>query len=243
VATTMAHYNNVLRRKTIGSLEGDGSVFLGSRSLTIGSNNQSTTFSGLIQNTGSLTKVGAGSLTLSRGNTYTGGTTISAGVLRINSQAGSGTGTGPLAVNDGTLGGKGIIAGDVTVGTGSGPGAFLESSIELSKPATLTIQSALTFKADSTYTCKLYTKRARADQLVADGVTIATGAQFNFAPVANKRLTAGTVFTAISNTSANPISGTFANLPDGSTFTVGRNNYQVSYSGSDGNDLTLTVVP
>ena len=66
---------------------------------------------------------------------------------------------------------------------------------------------------------------------------------FNFTPVANKRLTAGTVFIAISNTSANPIIGTFANLPDGSTFTVGRNKYQVSYSGGDGNDLTLTVVP
>ena len=79
--------------------------------------------------------------------------------------------------------------------------------------------------------------------MVANGVTIESGAQFSFVAVANKRLTAGTVFTAISNTSANPISGTFANLPDGSTFTVGRNSYQVSYSGGDGNDLTLTVVP
>ena len=79
--------------------------------------------------------------------------------------------------------------------------------------------------------------------MIANGVTIESGAQFNFTPVANKRLTAGTVFTAIRNTSANPISGTFANLPNGSTFTVGRNNYQVSYSGGDGNDLTLTVVP
>ena len=34
-----------------------------------------------------------------------------------------------------------------------------------------------------------------------------------------------------------------ANLPDGSTFTAGRNNYQASYEGGTGNDLTLTVVP
>jgi hypothetical protein len=61
--------------------------------------------------------------------------------------------------------------------------------------------------------------------------------------VANKRLTPGTVFTAISNTSANPITGTFTNLPDDSTFTVGGNTYQVDYQGGDGNDLTLTVVP
>ena len=87
------------------------------------------------------------------------------------------------------------------------------------------------------------TKRAQADQVVANGVTINGGAQFNFTAVANKRLTAGTVFTAISNTAATSISGTFANLPDGSTFTAGRNSFQVSYSGGDGNDLTLTVVP
>ena len=34
--------------------------------------------------------------------------------------------------------------------------------------------------------------------------------------------------------------GTFANLPDGSTVTAARNNFQVS---GDGNDLNLTVVP
>jgi len=53
----------------------------------------------------------------------------------------------------------------------------------------------------------------------------------------------GTVFTAISNTSEAPISGTFFNLADGSTFTVGSNTFQATYEGGDGNDLTLTVVP
>ena len=53
----------------------------------------------------------------------------------------------------------------------------------------------------------------------------------------------GTSFTVISNTSATPISGTFSNLPDGSTITMGSNTYLVSYEGGDGNDLTLTVVP
>lgn len=89
----------------------------------------------------------------------------------------------------------------------------------------------------------LNTKRAKADQVVANGVTIQSGAQFDFRTIGQKRLSAGTVFTAISNTSVNPINGTFANLPDGSIFTAGRNSYQVSYSGGDGNDLTLTIVP
>jgi hypothetical protein len=53
----------------------------------------------------------------------------------------------------------------------------------------------------------------------------------------------GLVLTLISNTSANSISGTFANLPDGGIVTINGNNFQASYSGGDGNDLTLTVVP
>ena len=70
-----------------------------------------------------------------------------------------------------------------------------------------------------------------------------SGAQFEFKVTGNKELRVGKSATVISNTSATPISGTFANLPDGSIFTVGPNTFQVSYSGGDGNDLTLTVVP
>ena len=74
-------------------------------------------------------------------------------------------------------------------------------------------------------------------------MTIEAGAQFDLTTIGNQKLTPGKVFTAISNTAATPISGTFANLADGSTVTIGVNKLQVSYSGGDGNDLTLTVVP
>jgi len=47
----------------------------------------------------------------------------------------------------------------------------------------------------------------------------------------------------ISNTAASPIVGTFHNLADGAVVLVNGNNLQASYSGGDGNDLTLTVVP
>ena len=73
---------------TLGSIEGDGIVFLGQDDLTVGSNNLATVFSGIIQDGGasgdvggSLTKTGSGKLTLSGANTYTGGTTINAGTL------------------------------------------------------------------------------------------------------------------------------------------------------------------
>jgi autotransporter-associated beta strand protein len=235
--------NVTISTMPIGSLAGNGVVLLAGHGLSAGNNNLSTTFSGVIQDAGSVIKVGTGTLTLSGASTYTSGTSVTAGTLRAKNQSDSATGTGPVKVTAGTLGGSGIIAGKVTIGDGSGTSAFLQPSVGVNSVAQLTLQRALTFKADGTYIYKLSTRNARADQVTANGVTIESGAQFNFQAVANRRLAIGTVFTAISNTSASPIAGTFANLPDGSIFTVGRNNYQVSYQGGDGNDLTLTVVP
>jgi autotransporter-associated beta strand protein len=227
---------------TVGSLSGKGSVFLGANTLTIGSNNLSTTFSGAIQDSGSLTKTGTGTLTLNGANTYTGLTTVSAGVLNASNRNGSATGTGAVNVNAGTLGGKGIITGSTAIGTGSGGGAFLAPSVGAKKPASLTIQGLLTFNSDSTYAWILSTKHAAADQVVANGVTIQSGAQFDLIPVGNKKLQRGQVFTVISNTSASPFNSAFANMDEGAIIAAGRNQLQATYSGGDGNDLTLTVV-
>jgi autotransporter-associated beta strand protein len=227
---------------TIGSLAGQGSVLLGPNTLTIGSNNQSTTFAGVIQDNGSLTKTGTGTLTLTGANTYTGLTTVNAGVLKVANRSGSATGTGAVTVNSGTLGGKGSITGPTTIGTGTGAGAFLAPSVGSSKPATLHLQGLLTFNSDSSYAWTLSTKHAAADQVVANGVTIQSGAQFDLTAVGNKKLQRGQVFTVISNTSASPFNSAFANLGEGAIITAGRNKLQASYSGGDGNDLTLTVV-
>ena len=227
----------------IGSLAGNGMVLLASHTLSVGNNNLSTTFSGVIQESGGLTKAGTGTLTLTGANTYAGATTVTAGVLVVGNTTGSGTGTGAVNVNGGTLGGRGIIAGATTIGTGSGAGAFLTPSVASNQTGKLTLKKTLTFKSDSTYTYKLNTNNARADLVRAKGITIESGAQFAFQPKGNQTLTLGTVFTVLNNVSAAPISGIFANLPNNSTFTVGRNHYQASYEGGDGNDLTLTVVP
>jgi autotransporter-associated beta strand protein len=229
---------------TIGSLAGKGSVLLGANTLTIGSNNQSTAFSGVISGTGGVTKSGTGTLTLSGNNTYTGLTAVKGGVLVTDNKRGSATGTGNVNVNAGTLGGEGAISGPVTMGTGSGSGAFLTPSAAAKQPATLNLASTLIFNSDATYTCALQAgrKKAASDEVVANGVTIQSGAQFNHVAKVQGKLKPGASFTVLSNTASTPISGTFANLADGAVLTVGNAKLQASYEGGDGNDLTLTVV-
>ncbi len=69
---------------TAGSIAGGGWYDLGSKSLTVGSNNLSTEVSGTISGIGgSLVKQGSGTLTLSGTNSYTGGTTVAAGTLNL----------------------------------------------------------------------------------------------------------------------------------------------------------------
>ena len=229
---------------TIGSLSGDGNVLLSGQTLRIGNNNLDTTFAGIMQGSGGVAKLGSGSLTLSGANTYSGTTEVAAGALLLTNQSGSGTGSGAVKVKSGTLGGSGIIAGAATIGSGSGTGAFLAPATGGKKQLTLTIQSALTLNSDATYTYtfKATKNQSRTDLVIANGVTINSGAMLNLSGQTQGSLKQGLTLTVISNTRANPISGTFSNLPDGAIVTVNGNNLEASYEGGDGNDLTLTVV-
>jgi autotransporter-associated beta strand protein len=231
---------------TTGSIEGTGFIFLGAFNLTVGSNNLSTTFSGVIQDGGinggtggSLTKSGKGKLTLSKASTYTGSTTVSKGTLLVTNKTGSATGTGAVQVQAGTLGGTGKISGAVTVASGTKAAILAPGSG--SKPGTLTIVSALTFNSHGTYKIDLNSATVTADKVVANGVTINSGALVSIADLGSGMLTTGTVFTVIDNTAATPIAGTFSNLVDGSTLVIGSNTYKANYEGGTGNDLTLTV--
>ena len=112
------------------------------------------------------------------------------------------------------------------------------------KQKLLVIQSALTLKSDASYTCtfKGIENGVRNDEVIANGVTI-TGSAFSLQTTTQAALPLGTQLLVLSNTAATPIAGTFNNLGDGATITVGNNTFQANYEGGDGNDLTLTVVP
>ena len=116
----------------------------------IGGNNSDSVFSGNISSNSAvagsdvdLNKVGTGRLTLTGASTFGGGTTVSAGTLRVNNTIGSGTGSGDLEVFSGaTLTGSGIIGSAVTIDNGAilAPG---------DPTGTLTISNSLTLNDGS----------------------------------------------------------------------------------------------
>jgi fibronectin-binding autotransporter adhesin len=82
--------------------------------LSVGNNNANTTFSGSIVGSGSLTKLGTGTLVLNpvvfdgtigagTANTYSGGTTVAGGTLQLAQPGAMGASGAPLIVNAGTL--------------------------------------------------------------------------------------------------------------------------------------------
>ena len=235
---------------TIGSLEGSGNVFLGANNLTVGSNNLSKTFSGVIQDGGfgtggSLTKTGTGAFTLTGANTYTGGTTVNAGSLFVNNTSGSGTGTGNVTVTAigadiGTLGGNGTISGLVTVNGGAtlAPGPTGNGSTGILNTGTLTLNS------DSNFSLDLNGPLAGTnyDQVDVTGEVFITGSNLLINTALG--LAVGDQLFILENDGIDPITGTFAGLANGATFSSGGDTFQIFYDANGqggGNDIELSV--
>jgi gliding motility-associated-like protein len=129
--------------ETIGSLAGTGNAILNGK-LTVGGDNSSTIFSGVIKGAGSLSKKGTGTLTLSGANAFTGGTQIVEGTVMANHNTALGVGMGSMDVgvtlgttventtltNQLVLNGGASIKNDVAMAlTGhiDGPGSLIKS--------------------------------------------------------------------------------------------------------------------
>jgi len=125
--------------QTIGSLAGAGTVILGNvpNRLTIGTNNQSSTFSGTLQADGGIVKTGTGTLVLSGVSTNTGDSRVEAGTLRVDGS----TALSALTVAGGTLAGSGtvgqthVLSGG-TINPGGGSNLTIASDLLLDSGAT-----------------------------------------------------------------------------------------------------------
>lgn len=119
------------------------------------------TLSGVISGVASLTKTGAGTLTLSAANTYSGGTTITAGKVTLTSNNVSGLGTGVVTLNGGTLDASAVGSGktfansiyvDANGGTVTVAGSSYSSFASLSGSGDLTTNGFVHFSGTGGYT-------------------------------------------------------------------------------------------
>jgi autotransporter-associated beta strand protein len=189
---------------------------------------------GAIAGTAGLSKSGAGLLDLTGANSYTGTTTVSAGVLNVDdAQSGS-----PVTVSSGaTLGGAGTVGtittnlGIVQPGSGTAP-AVLTDAGDLNLGA----GSNFNIMINGTGVGSMYSQLGVNGQVNLNGASL-TGTG-TFTPTGN------TPFTIINNTGTGAVHGTFAGLPEGATVTIAGHPYRITYagggSGSGSNDVVLT---
>jgi len=207
-----------------GALQGDVTSLLGNitdNAALIFDQAADATFSNPIGGSGSLTKIGAGILILDGANTYTGGTTVSAGTLEVGDSA-SPTASIDGAVDvqaGGTLRGHGTIAGDVTNDGIVWPGGSM---------GTLTILGNYTQNADGTL---------QLDVTPTQASMLKVGGHANLAGTLNLIFAPGTYSTnTFALVQAASLSGTF-NTVNGTV--PGLVKSQISY-GSTEADLVLT---
>jgi uncharacterized delta-60 repeat protein len=131
------------------------------------------------------------------------------------------------------LSGTGTIVGPVTNGGQISPGQPF---------GTVGIQGGYTQNAGADLLLALGgTAAGQYDQLTSTG-PVTLGGNLDLALASGFTPQPGDSFLILENAGTGAVSGSFAGLPEGTTWAVGPNVYQISYRGGDGNDVAVTYV-
>ena len=180
-------------------------------------------------------KTGSGTVTLSASNTFTGGTTITAGTLALGSSNAL-PDTGAVTVNGGTLAlgtwsdAIGTLAGSGTVTTTTG----LLTVINRLEAGLITGNVAL--RAGATYAPTASFAGTPSSSIVTVVGSVNLGGS-TLAFAASGTASIGQSVVIVANDGTDPVVGTFAGLADGG-FLLANNGqtFQINYAGGDGND-------
>ena len=192
-----------------------------------------------------------GALRLATGSVLTGPITLAANTRIAVSTAGTATISSPIsgafalelgedtAAGTLTLDGAHTYTGNTTISRGTlNLGGTLTSSVV--NNATLAPQgtpsTSGSFTNSGTYRAGL---NAGSNDRLTVGGSVTLAGTLDLVPAVG--LSAGTSFVILSKTSPGAISGNFASKPEGSIFTSGGYNWVISYTGGDGNDVTVTI--
>ena len=166
---------------SLASADTTSRVTLGGAALTVGDATD-TTFAGILTDTGTLTKVGAGKLSLTNANTFTGLTTISNGTLELTGSAGA-LGTGAVTNNAALLLNR---ASALTVASAIGGSGTLTQA----GAGTSTLTGAGTYTGATLISNgRLQLDGAAAGTIGTSGITTNTGGTLGFTTGAASTLT------------------------------------------------------
>lgn len=199
--------------------------------ITNGAGNQ-LSMTSTIAGSGGLVKSGDGNLVLSAVNSYTGTTTVTAGMLTVTGAIAGST----VVSNGATVAGSGTFGGNVTVNNGGTltPGSSL---------GILTISGNLTMATGSTLSVEINgpTAGTHYDRVAVYGTANIADAVLNVTH--GYAASQGETYTIIVKNGTDAVGGTFSGLAEGGRITAGGNNTVLtgSYIGGTGNDFTLTV--
>lgn len=209
-----------------------GTVDLGAFTLTLDSAGGSIlSMNGVVSGAGSMTSIGSGVVFIDANCTYTGPTNVSAGnfVLAGSSLSLSSvvTVTGGLLqfANGASVGPVNATAGNVACEGGG------TSQIGNVTDLTLAAGSSLVM---AMYSATNYGTLNASGNVSLGGSNLVVSFAFTSAT--------GDAFTIINKTSGGAVTGTFAGLAEGATFTSNGRTYQITYVGGDGNDVVVTDI-
>jgi autotransporter-associated beta strand protein len=220
----------ILSGGIITNSSGGNNYYLSGSALDLQSGNISARVGGF----GAAVKTTSGTVTLTGGNSFLGGTTVSNGTLILKSP---GTLSSAVVVNGGTFGGTGTVDDTLTINGGShAPGL---------SPGVMTVNSNYTLNASGTLQMEIFgtAPGTQYDQLKVTGANSLVTLAGVLEIVTTNTQPVGTTFCIITNTGSQPVSGTFANRPQDSGFVADNTNwFRISYTGGSGNDVILTRI-